>query len=129
MRHLAVGERARFTIKARAKETSTGLLLCAGEQYLFDAQGKWRDLPFVCDANGWDSALYKRVNSKKRKPAFPWLSLIGYLRGHAASAFLIGSYREHTCSNEGELICYANDAESMYGNNFGSVELTVTRKA
>ncbi len=129
LQHLGISERARVTVKARPRDNATNLLLCAGERYLFDAQGAWRDAFVSCDANGWESALYKPFKGSRRKPAFRWLALIGYLKGHSDNAFLIGSYREHQCAHEGELVCYANDAESMYWNNFGSIELTVTRTA
>ena len=44
----------------------------------------------------------------------------------AHDAFLIGAGKKLTLTRPGYLYAYANDAWDFYGNNSGSLQLTVT---
>jgi hypothetical protein len=71
----------------------------------------------------------------RRNEDMPWFALVGYVAStHGESArslargetFLIGDGTTFTPQRSGYLYCYANDAWHLYGNNRGSVALTVT---
>ncbi|MBZ4015039.1 DUF2235 domain-containing protein [Streptomyces purpurogeneiscleroticus] len=75
-----------------------------------------------------------------REVDLPWMCLVGYIandaehvqgapgnRGHERIA--LGSHTTHQVSQAGYFYAYANDAWGFYGNNRGSVHLTVTRSA
>jgi hypothetical protein len=72
----------------------------------------------------------------RRDERAPWLALMGFIAsergaGHDTLAngetFLIGEKGEITPESSGYLYCFANDAWQTYGNNRGSVVLTITR--
>lgn len=45
----------------------------------------------------------------------------------AATAFAVGQRLEFIAATSGELICFANDAYTLYWNNRGEIDVTVTR--
>jgi hypothetical protein len=72
----------------------------------------------------------------RREPDLPWMSLVSYIANDAVSANgrrnashqrLDIRRRTHHVSLPGYLYAFANDAWGFYGNNSGSVRLTVTR--
>lgn len=65
--------------------------------------------------------------SLRRMPHAPWFSLIGSIDKDKNSCFLIGTDKNITAPKTGRLYCFANDVIIAYGNNQGSIELTVTR--
>lgn len=77
----------------------------------------------------------------KRAEEYPWFALIGVVangsgadeRGNPIphTTFLIGDRHKHKVKTGGGgyLYCFANDAWQLYGNNSGSVSLTVKRTA
>ena len=78
------------------------------------------------------------LRAGRRFEQAPWFSLVGVVangrgadektkRRRPHEEFLIGSKHELNVTQGGFLYCYANDAWGFYGNNYGSVTLTVTR--
>lgn len=77
----------------------------------------------------------------KRVEEFPWFALVGVIANGVGAdvegnpiphtTFLIGNgaTRAVKAAEPGYLYCFANDAWQAYGNNSGSVALTVTRTA
>jgi len=73
----------------------------------------------------------------RRHEDFPWFALIGGIAHDLnpkkdgtptpMKAFKIGRKSTRSASYAGYLYCYANDAWNFYGNNAGSVRLTVRR--
>jgi hypothetical protein len=72
----------------------------------------------------------------RRMPEHPWMSLIGLVANEHADAegnviederIFIGAGTKYTVDRRGYLYAFANDAWGFYGNNDGSVRLTVTR--
>ncbi len=72
----------------------------------------------------------------RRDEDAPWFSLMGFIASDhgedaktlaAGETFKIGEGRSYTPKGPGYLYCYANDAWQAYGNNRGSVSLTVSR--
>lgn len=43
--------------------------------------------------------------------------------------FAVGSFVQFTANHTGELICFANDADNLYWNNRGLIEVTISRKS
>ncbi len=81
-------------------------------------------------ADFWATRRYEKSN---------WLKLMGVIANGAISTgekslpdhqwFEIGEAAEVTPMKSGYLYCFANDAWHAYGNNKGSVSLTVSRKS
>jgi hypothetical protein len=74
----------------------------------------------------------------RREEDLPWMSLVGVVandareveRGMKAHERIpIGTGTNHRVGKAGYLYAFANDAWGFYGNNRGSVQLTVTRTA
>jgi Uncharacterized alpha/beta hydrolase domain (DUF2235) len=73
----------------------------------------------------------------RRADDLPWMSLIGEVANRDLNVppgqaepderIAIGAGTEHTVARPGYLYAFANDAWGFYGNNSGSVRLTVTR--
>ena len=72
----------------------------------------------------------------KRYEDYPWFVLLGSIaNGHLKAdgtrvdheIVRIGDGCTHKPKKPGYLYCFANDAWHFYGNNKGSVELTITR--
>ncbi len=129
---LAVGESVGARIYARRKWNDTQVDLVAGHEYACTAEGRWVDLLIPSDADGYASGrlLTLRLTERLRRvPSARWFALIGVVVGAPEPAFLIGKSRMIVPLTGGRLKCFANDLSFMYWNNYGSVQLTVTRLA
>ncbi|MGH3977455.1 MAG: DUF2235 domain-containing protein [Pseudonocardiaceae bacterium] len=95
---------------------------------------------------GQGEKLFRRVTGNKvasfplsrREESMPWMSLVGVVANdaEAVNAALktheridVGTGAKHSVTKGGYLYAFANDAWGFYGNNRGSVRLTVTRTA
>jgi hypothetical protein len=110
-------------IEAAEKWNRTGFRIVKGKRYRFAASGRWKDASIECDANGYDIPELAPFRWLRRYRSADWFKLIGTIDGH--DAFPIGTASTWTARRGGELWCYANDVWFKYGNNSGSVELTV----
>lgn len=72
----------------------------------------------------------------RRDESAPWFALMGFIASDygedpktpaSGQMFLIGEKKSFTPKRSGYLYCFANDAWQTYGNNRGSVALTVRR--
>ncbi|MFE2972398.1 DUF2235 domain-containing protein [Streptomyces sp. NPDC059340] len=109
------------------------------------AEQAWRSVGSVIGAC---ETLYRRVTRDEqasfigapREPNLPWMSLVGYVAnnavtvngkanaGHQRIDIGAGGTTTYQVTRGGYLYAFANDAWGFYGNNTGSVRLTVTRK-
>ena len=121
---MSAGETRTVTIYARPRNNATGVLLEPGVTYQFRAEGKWRDASIECGPDGHDAAKLRAFRWMRRSRPHDWFALMGRAGGET---FLIGSAASFTPSEGGELVCYANDVWFTYGNNDGSVTLTISR--
>ena len=74
----------------------------------------------------------------RRETTRPWMSLVALVADeqtdasgattHPDEKIFAGDSTEQTVLRQGYLYAYANDAFGFYGNNRGTVELTVTRQ-
>lgn len=150
--HLVVGERmakplevgkAQMTrVYANRKYNRSGVLLRAGEKYVFEipAGQVWYDASIDCNETGWDrdteelgilELFVKLKEGQRRHPTAKWFEMIATVgRSDQALARVI----EHTKDGEpfaprqeGELHFFANDLDKRYGNNRGFISIYVTR--
>jgi hypothetical protein len=98
-------------------------------------------LHFASSALGEAETMFKAVTGReadfwwtRRDEHAPWFALMGYVASEAGmddetlpsgETFTIGESATFTPKFGGYLYCYANDAWQAYGNNRGSVRLTV----
>jgi hypothetical protein len=113
------------TIKSAEKWNDTGFDLIKGSQYSYIANGCWTDWIIKCDANGYSFFLLDIVSSPKRSPSAKWFQLIGVVNKNALIE--LGSKGTFIAPETGRLWAYANDADSAYHNNSGSIELKVEK--
>jgi hypothetical protein len=126
---LRPGESARTVVAARRRWNRTGIELVAGARYHLVAEGRWRDLIYGCDADGYDSrgVVMHATERLRRAPEERWFTLMGTVDADLAFLFRIGTEVFFSPPTSGELICFANDVAFMYWNNYGSVRLLVSR--
>jgi len=126
---LHLGDTATVEIHAKLKWNSTKIFVLAGSRYVLETKGSWTDWHETHDANGYPSPnlLLKSSELLRRFPGANWFALICAVHSDKKLLFLIGTDRTMTMPRDGRLTCFANDVEFMYGNNKGSVKLTVTR--
>lgn len=122
----AAGEAA--TIEAERLWNATMIQVVAGHRYRFEARGRWEDSHISTDPDGYTSPswLLRRSEWMRRAPDANWFVLICSVDFDEDLLFVIGSGRTLLMPRSGLLTCFANDVKSMYWNNRGAVELTVT---
>jgi hypothetical protein len=96
-----------------------------GEEYLFEAKGKWKDFFIQSNANGHSRAYLRSLNNFKRSKTENWFALMGAIN-HELD-FLIGERRKVSIISDGSLSFYANDVKGFYWNNSGSILLKILR--
>jgi len=131
-----------------------GILIVAGHTYKFGVSAEdWCDggdtAEGICECgngipsllnSGWQttpsllSKILKPMSFLRRCPRHPWYALVGVVKeknekGEEDHCFLIGKGEKNFISEAtGRLFVFANDSyKSTYANNFGDVELTITR--
>ena len=124
-------------IDSQVRWVRTGITLRAGRTYRLTAGGTWKDKAKSCGPDGYASREYPDRATRwflrcfwwtRRKRRAPWLALIGALDSDRRTRFVIGTAATFTPPTDGELLCFANDACTAYGNNRGSVRLTVSEQ-
>jgi hypothetical protein len=92
----------------------------------------WTDWFISCGANGKPhsalSFIQERFRLTKPLPDENWFALVGAVDRPQHKPFLIGT-GAFACPMPatGELILFANDARCFYWNNFGRIQVIVTR--
>lgn len=115
------------TVRVRADQfwTDTGIALVPG-RYRFQASGRWSDWFIPSGPAGYHALPLLFFERQRRVAGAPWMALIGAVGHDDGAAFVIGEGGERDIDSAGELCCFANDLPTMYWNNQGEVELTVT---
>ncbi|MGI9434800.1 MAG: phospholipase effector Tle1 domain-containing protein [Geminicoccaceae bacterium] len=137
---LNVNETACFEVRALLKYNWSGVQLIQGAAYEFEiADGDtWKDKNINCGPDGWPSdllpwyqeALVKLFESRRRVPEANWFELIGAVGDNDDRLFRIstgGSDHAYVAEANGELYAFANDLQSRYDNNEGSLMVEVKR--
>jgi hypothetical protein len=114
----------------------------AGETLDFTARGTWWDFWIPCSADGYPAGLFYALGVAPRVPDdHRYFRLMGRIGDPASppatdtplapqgpdATFAIGRHAVYTSRRAGRLYVFANDHDGMYWNNWGSVQLTVTR--
>ena len=131
---LSVGDSAVVEVWARPRVNHTKIAVVEGTGYRFHVpEGQtWTDWFIRCGANGYShsalSFMQDRFRSTKPLPDKNWFALVGAIDSPQRKPFLIGT-GAFVCPmpGTGELILFANDARCFYWNNFGRIQVVVTR--
>ncbi|VAW90074.1 hypothetical protein MNBD_GAMMA18-1993 [hydrothermal vent metagenome] len=143
LHRLAVGEEYSFSVNSNVKYNPSRLLLTAGQKYRFtvDMKQRWFDGTIACGPDGWkakeeiDNRLMrwgiKLKEGGRRVPDAAWFELIGTVNRSDQESFRLLKHTTksspYKCLQGGELFAFANDLNSKYGNNLGTIVLSVTR--
>jgi hypothetical protein len=131
---LSVGDSAVLEVLAKFPINHTRIALIEGRSYRFVVPRRqiWTDWFISCDADGYShsalSIIQERFRSTKPLPNQNWFALVGAVDNRYRTPFLIGT-GALVCSvpASGELVLFANDAKCFYWNNFGRIQVVVTR--
>ena len=139
-RRLAVGEREDFVVDAKELYSWSGIRMEAGAHYAFVIpEGQiWEDGGMECGPAGWQTeelnwlkeAVVENFEGRRRCPKANWFELIGAAGNDEDELFRIGAGGEeatYLALDDDELFAFANDLRSFYGNNEGSMKVTVIR--
>ena len=122
---LAVDEFKTVLIYSGKFWNDTSIEIRMGEEYIFEAEGKWKDWMLEQDADGYKNWYMNIYNNLKRSKKNKWFSLMGSL--DKRDLFLIGKSKQILFKKGGLLYCFANDVCGFYWNNSGYVTLKITR--
>jgi len=123
---IEVNNSATVVIRSRRIWNETEIEIQKHEEYVFEADGLWRDLTISCDADGYTNSYMMRLFDRfKRSQSGTWFALIGSM--DKDNDFLIGKKKWIVFQQSGLLFCYANDVKGFYWNNSGEVSLKITR--
>jgi len=141
---LEPGEKHEFSVYANQKFNPSGVLVNEGEQYTFstDMNQNWFDANIECGPDGWDRSdidawfgkewFIKNKENERRCPSAKWFEVVCAINKSEDSIFkildLIQRGNAYTVPVKGELFSFANDLDSMYGNNLGAITITVSRQ-
>lgn len=143
-RTLDIGHSAQFQVFANLKYNRSGIVVKPDEAYSFtlDMGQKWYDASIECGPAGWDRNkesldLMKKffiglMEGHKRHPDAAWFEVIGTIAQNDLNCFRV---LEHLAGKAlyqpqaaGELFFFANDLHGKYGNNYGTVTVTIKRE-
>lgn len=138
---LNVGESATFQIQSNLLYSPTKILVNPSESYYFtiDMDQTWYDANIPASPKGWDRAsvgtlttwLVKWKESDRRMPGVEWfepVAAIGKSDDHLIRMLdHLGPDNVFIPKAAGELFTFANDLADKYGNNLGSIAVTITR--
>lgn len=111
-------------VDPRNKNFPTQILACAGREYLFVAEGCWKDWFVHCGPDGWGPkwGLFARRNRVAGEPVFALCGNIGKSEDDAHN-FCVGGFgswcapQQLSGSQDQEIYLYANDWPDKYENN------------
>ncbi len=133
---LRLNESRTFSIQANRTHTFPGIHVCAGQTFTYRATGTWRNgntifAPAATNANGYVPGVLDAA----RRHSSNMMCLVGerfnkngdVLSFIGGSGFRIGASNTLTASGHGFLNLFANDMLTAYGDNIGSVTVTIRR--
>lgn len=140
---MEIGTSIPIQIDAHEVWNNTQIRLVAGEEYHLKASGQWTDFYIACDADGrpigllsglfnllFDlsglNLLLEAAKGLRRVPEERFFTLIGSI-DQKAPYFRIGGETRIAPKSTGTLYCFANDVPLCYWNNWGKIQLTITR--
>lgn len=135
---LEINESITITVDSEKLFNHTGILVEKSESYIITTapDDTWTDGSITCDANGWhtdDVTLgWKEIPIKiarkmRRVKDADWFTLCASVGRVDETAKAVGSAGQYDVTKDGELTFFANDLKSKIDNNFGSIDVTITR--
>jgi hypothetical protein len=131
---LSVGDSVVVQVWAKLHANHTKIRVTEGSAYRFvvPAGQIWTDWFIRANANGYQLGplpfIQELFRSSKPLPDKNWFLLTGALDRPDRSPFPIGGHPvERKMTSDGELVLFANDAKSFYWNNFGRIQVIITR--
>lgn len=117
----------------------TGIIVEGDETYkisVFDGD-QWHDGKDIsCDGNGWNcddlnlgmvEFPIRMMKKLRRVPDADWFTLCATVNSNDDHAQSVAQNGEYKTRINGELLFFANDLKSKYGNNSGSLRITIKR--
>jgi len=135
---LAVDRSHECEVLAESKYNWSGVMLRQRASYRFSVPegDTWEDANITCGPEGWTSEqlpwfkefIVEAFEKRRRLKDANWFALVGALGDEDDELFLIGDgKRPCTPPRDAELYLFANDMPTKYGNNKGSLKVTITR--
>ena len=122
-------------IPSRQRWAHTAFALTAGKTYRIEVPPgqHWWDLYIRYGPQGGTTGPLQRALAGKLRfkgAKAEYFTLIGTIGESLEHAFVIGEGPcTFTAPASGELVCFANDLDSAYWNNFGAIKLTILELA
>lgn len=140
-------------IEADLLRNFSGIKVKAGDHYKIsaDPEDEWLDASIKCNASGWDpddpelelswkKFPIKLMSHQKRIPDANYFALcvavIDDISKQEVGIQSLGLNDENVefeavyeVVKDGELVFFANDIKSRYGNNAGAIEITITKES
>lgn len=131
---LDINETRNFTVYANVTHNFSNIFICNGERYTFTtpANAKWKNNITETGMNGYTPNPV--FDAGRRQTSYNMMALIGemFRKNNDVSTydnkhFKIGTSANYSPTSNGFLVCHANDNLVAYGDNNGSVTVTVRR--
>jgi hypothetical protein len=134
---LSVGESRTFTVVAKTVYNFPDIFVYAGEKYSFTASGTWVNCNgclLGSTSSGPTGYTATVADVGRRRGEYNMMALVGemYSRNNdglsfTGKHFFVGRSAVYEPTSNGYLGFFANDGLTFYGDNSGSVSVTVTR--
>src|SRR2546430_244559 len=127
---LQVGSAATVVVEARQRWNASGIPVRRGEVYALEVPPgqTWNDASHTVGPDGYELPKLDKFVRWRRRRDQKWFALIGAVGKDEKRSFpVLTGIAQWTAPADGELFFYANDVRIMYGNNSGSVSVTVRR--
>lgn len=122
---LNIGEQVSIEVASAEYWNGSGVFVTTGQVFQIEATGTWTDWYIDTDANGYSSWYLNLFTLLKRDKSEKWFKLIASI--NQDKNYPIGTTAIITANETGPLDFYANDANGFYWNNYGSIQVTITR--
>lgn len=114
---LEINEQVEVDVDPAKRYQPTQIEVSSGQQYQFNAQGKWRDASEICGPEGWKNWWTGYFLRFSRLPKHDLFFLGGSISQNEDTNFPIGSSASIRVEVTGELFLFANDLWYFYCNN------------
>ena len=128
---LGIGQSKTVTVSANKTFNLTGIYMRSGQRFQYSTTSPaWNNGNKTTDCNGYAGSI---LDATRRHGDITVMALTGEIflqnnsDNYTGTYFKIGCSRTLTGTRTGFLVCFANDIFVAYGDNSGSVSLTVTR--
>jgi subtilisin family serine protease len=135
MAHLAINESRTFRIRAHPYLNHTKLFVFPGETYAIAPKKgqRWVDFFISCGSKGYQWSWTDRFKTQLRNPHATFFALMVTVADDEGASQPVTTHEHPTLHHfepmqRGELTFFANDLKGWYWNNWGAIEVQVTRK-